>query len=325
MRMELYIAQLLYRYQCVTVPGFGAFLAENQSAQYFESTNTFYPPKKSISFNYHLKNNDGLLASHMMHMEKVSYERAVEMIQEEVAQWKQTLFTERTISFKNIGKIYLNVEDNYVFESVETANYLVSSFGLTSFVSPVIKREILQFETESITDDSSEVVIENDSSEVTTPVIPMKPRSFAWLKYAAVFVVGCGALGIYGAKWHENKVAQETLLVEKAVQKQIENKIQEATFFIENPLPIVTLNVTKAEVVMNYHIVAGAFKEEKNALKAVHQLESLGYKAKVAQRNNHGLLPVLYGSYATMADAQEAMKKIRDQHNKEAWMLVKEM
>jgi hypothetical protein len=65
MKIEQYISQLLYRHQCVTVPGFGAFLTEIQSAHLHENTNSFYPPKKVISFNSHLKNNDGLLANHI--------------------------------------------------------------------------------------------------------------------------------------------------------------------------------------------------------------------------------------------------------------------
>ena len=51
MKIEQYISQLLYRYQCVTVPGFGAFLTEFQSAQLDENSHSFYPPKKMISFN----------------------------------------------------------------------------------------------------------------------------------------------------------------------------------------------------------------------------------------------------------------------------------
>ena len=70
MNIEHYISQLLYRYQCVTVPGFGAFLTEIQSAQWVESANSFYPPKKLISFNTNIKNNDGLLANHIARAEK---------------------------------------------------------------------------------------------------------------------------------------------------------------------------------------------------------------------------------------------------------------
>ena len=58
MKMDYYISQLLYRYQCVTVPGFGAFLTEIQSAQLHENSHSFYPPKKLVSFNGYLKNNE---------------------------------------------------------------------------------------------------------------------------------------------------------------------------------------------------------------------------------------------------------------------------
>ena len=55
MKIEQYISQLLYRHQCVTVPGFGAFLTEIQSAHMHEKTNSFYPPKKLISFTTKIK------------------------------------------------------------------------------------------------------------------------------------------------------------------------------------------------------------------------------------------------------------------------------
>ena len=76
MKIEQYISQLLYRYQCVTVPGFGAFLTEFQSAQLDNNSDSFYPPKKLISFNPFIKNNDGLLANHLAQIEKINYETA---------------------------------------------------------------------------------------------------------------------------------------------------------------------------------------------------------------------------------------------------------
>ncbi len=46
MQIEKHISDLLYRYQCVTVPGFGAFLAETVSAQVTGSASSFFPPRK---------------------------------------------------------------------------------------------------------------------------------------------------------------------------------------------------------------------------------------------------------------------------------------
>jgi len=70
MQLETYISDLLYRYDCVTVPELGAFLTNRVSAKVHESTHTFYPPKKLLSFNEQLQNNDGLLANYIAEVEK---------------------------------------------------------------------------------------------------------------------------------------------------------------------------------------------------------------------------------------------------------------
>ena len=76
MQFDTYISDLLYRYECVIIPDFGAFLTNSVSAQIHESTHTFYPPKKVISFNEQLKNNDGLLANYIASIEKIPFETA---------------------------------------------------------------------------------------------------------------------------------------------------------------------------------------------------------------------------------------------------------
>ena len=134
MKMEHYIAQLLYRYQCVTVPGFGAFLTEIQPAQLVESTNTFYPPKKVISFNSHLKNNDGLLANHISQAEKIGYEIAVQNISKEVSLWKNALLNQQNIVLNAVGTLHLNSSGTLSFEASSQVNFNTASFGLNSFV-----------------------------------------------------------------------------------------------------------------------------------------------------------------------------------------------
>ncbi len=150
MKIENYIAALLYRYQCVTVPGFGAFLTEIQSAQLHDGTNTFFPPKKVVSFNPHLKNNDGLLANHVALQEKISYDEAVKSIQNEVAFWAEQLQRKEAVTLKNIGTIAVNAEWNWVFEPVSSVNYLADAFGLTTVVSPAVKREIFKAQVEEL-------------------------------------------------------------------------------------------------------------------------------------------------------------------------------
>jgi hypothetical protein len=315
MKIELYIAQLLYRYQCVTVPGFGAFLTETQSAQLNESTNTFSPPKKMISFNANLKNNDGLLANHIAQAEKTSYEYAVSAIQYEVFTWRKTLEEKNVFSLKNIGNLCLNADHNLVFIPYDETNYLSSSFGLAPFVSPLVKREIFEKQIEAI------------EEKETIEFVPETRTASPYLKYAAIFVLGLGLTGSVGYSIYQNQIASETMLVETAVQKQVQNKIQEATFFIKSPVPAVTLSVKSAvtEVKMPYHIMAGVYREEKNAEKTFKQLTDLGYNARRIAPNKNGLFPVLYGSYSTFAEAQKAQSEIQKNHNPEAWILIESL
>ena len=314
MKIDHYISQLLYRYQCVTVPGFGAFLTEIQSAQLHESSHSFYPPKKLVSFNAYLKNNDGLLANHIAQAEKMSYEIAVTVIQNEVNSWKNKLQEQGSISLKNVGELTLNAEKSLVFVPADQVNYLTSSFGLSTFASPNIKREEYKKEVE---------VLEEKAPIAFTPE---KRASGNFLKYAAVFVLGAGLLsagGFFGNQYYQNKIQQETLAVQTKVQKQVDQKIQEATFFISNPLPTVTLNVTEGK--MPYHVVAGAFSQEENATKMYDELIKLGYHAQKIRQNKHGLYPVIYGSFASYTEAQTEMERIKKSHNPEAWVLIEEL
>jgi hypothetical protein len=309
MKIEQYISRLLYRYQCVTVPGFGAFLTEVQPAQLNESSNAFYPPKKLISFNPHLRNNDGLLANHIALSEKISYDSAVEAITSEVDIWKNILEINRKFSLKNVGELSLNSEKNLVFNPSEQNNYLTQSFGLNSFVSPSIRREVYKQEVAAI--------------EEKAPIAftPERRKSRSYLRYAAVFLLTFTATGSIGYKLFQDHIQSETILVEKEVQQEVQNKIQEATFFIESPMPAVTLTVK--EETMPYHVVAGAFRNERNAQRKFVQLSKMGYKARRLEPNRHGLYPVLYGSYPSYKEAWRAKVQIQKAHNPEAWLLIK--
>ena len=311
MKIENYIAQLLYRYQCVTVPGFGAFLTEIQSAQLVESSHSFFPPKKLISFNAYLKNNDGLLANHIAQTEKTSYEYAVSAIQYEVFNWKKTLQETGVFSIKNVGDFCLNADRNLIFTPYDQTNYLSSSFGLSPFVSPLVKRALFEQQLESL------------EKTDTIQLVPEHKNKSTFLKYAAIFVLGLGLTATIGYPIYQNEIETQKIIVETAVQRQIQNKIQEATFFIESPIPAVTLTVKEGK--LPYHIMAGAFRDEDNAQRVFENLSEKGYKAKRIERNKHGLYPVLYGSFSTYAEAEKLKNEIKAKENPEAWILIESL
>lgn len=317
MMIEKHISALLYRYQCVIVPQFGAFITESISAKINELSGTIAPPKKLISFNALLKNNDGLLANHIALEEQMSFDEAMHAIENQIAQWKVDLKNQQAIYLKNIGEIVLNSEGKMVFEPIGSTNYLTSSFGL----SPVLARSLhVDLPQESATEVTAE-----------TKIIPMESkRRPQWIGYAAAFVIGLGVLGgAYQYQRDYQEYLEQSLVVEKEVQSKVQEKIQQATFYIEAPQIIEsTKEVIQQATVANqvrkpYHIVAGAFRTDAKAQILAEELKAKGFaNATYLKKNGPGMRNVIYNSYSTAEEAQKELQKIVDSVNKDAWIYV---
>ncbi|MEL4307115.1 HU domain-containing protein [Joostella sp. CR20] len=312
MRIENYISDLLYRYECVTVPGFGSFITQYQSAKVHNNTNAFYPPSKSIAFNEQLKSNDGLLTKHIAEVQNVSYEEAQKHIEASIAQWNKTLFANEKITLKNIGELWLNENDKILFQPSYHINYLTASFGLSSFVSPAVTREEIKKEVEKI--------------EEKTPIAftPERRKDRSYLKYAAIFLLALSA-GTIGYRLVDIQKETQIEVAQQEAQKQIESDIQQATFFDTTPLeiPSITLKVEKQP--LKYHIIAGAFRVEENADKKVQQLREKGFEAERIGKNKYGLHQVTYASFADVPEALNFLREVKSNESAEAWLLVNEL
>ena len=311
MQLEPYISDLLYRYECVTIPEFGSFLTRRVSATIHESTHAFYPPKKMLSFNEQIQKNDGLLAHYIADVEKIPFEEASKRIQKRVKYLKSYLIEGETIDFHNIGSLSLNTEGKILFEPSYHLNYLTDAFGLSQFASKDITREAYKEAVEAI------------EKVIPITVTPEKRKARPYLKYAAVALIALTVGGLGASKYYVDNINAHNQLAQEQASEQLENKIQEATFVIDNPLPAVTLNVTKQSG--NYHIIAGAFRVEENSDKKVSQLKEQGFKARKIGVNKYGLHEVVYASYEDRLEALTALRNIKRTHNSDAWLLVKEL
>lgn len=303
MNLANHINDLLYRYNCVIVPNFGGFVTNKIGARISETSNTFYPPSKQVTFNSHLKVNDGLLANYIASSENISFDKAAEIIALEVTEWQNEI-KKTTIRIGDIGVLSLNENDKIIFEPNTKVNYLTTSFGLANTVSNTIERKETQVRT------IQPVVTTTDKKVIPT-----------FIKYAATAAILL-TLGFVGNNvYQQNK--QQTLLANQ--EKALEKKIQSATFVIPNPLPTIEINVAK-DVAKNketYHVVAGAFQFLENAEKKVDLLKKQGYNASILGVNKWGLVEVSFNSFADKNDAINNLYKIQKTVSKEAWLLVK--
>ena len=309
MQLQTYISDLLYRYDCVIVPQFGAFLTHRVSAKLNETTHSFYPPKKALSFNEQLQTNDGLLANYIAEVEKVPYLVAVEKIAKQVKSIKSYLIEGETIELNNIGDLILNKEGNINFEPSLHINYLTDAFGLSPFKTAKVTREIYKETVEEV------------EKVIPIAITPEKRKSRPYLKYAAIGLLFLTAGGFVASNYYGNQIDNHNEIAQDEANEQLDAKVQEATFIINSPLPAATLQVAK--MTGNYHIVAGAFRVEANSDKKVQQLKDKGFKARKIGVNRYGLHEVVYSSHTDRVDAINALRVIKRTHNRDAWLLVK--
>lgn len=318
MRLELYISDLLYRYECVMVPEFGAFLTQRKGAQVHHTTNAFYPPTKELSFNAQLNSNDGLLVKYIADVTKEEYESTLQKVQSEVAIWKKHLDNSEIISLENVGDIFLNMEGKMQFEPSYQLNYLTSSFGLSSFVSSEIERIV-----EEVQEEKKPFVIQEEVAEaIPLPIVEeTRRRRFPWT-YAAAAAIILSA-GVFGFNEYSNTQQEKQQIAEhEKAKKSIDKYIQQATFFNANPVELPSITLQVAKEVQNYHVVAGAFRIEENAHEKVAQLQTQGFDAELLGKNRYGLHQVSYASYSTREEAITALANIKKNTAPEAWLLV---
>jgi hypothetical protein len=89
--IDFLVAEAVEKFDCVILPDFGAFVTRYVSAEINRSSNIILPPSKTITFNIHLKHNDGLLAGHISRQLNVSYEFALASLQDYVKHIQETI------------------------------------------------------------------------------------------------------------------------------------------------------------------------------------------------------------------------------------------
>ncbi|MEZ4809898.1 MAG: SPOR domain-containing protein [Allomuricauda sp.] len=311
MRIDSYIEKLLYDYNCVVVPGFGAFLAHGKSAELDTATNTLIPPSKTISFNAQLSKNDGLLVSHISKEKNLGYEQLLHEVEGVAETWNKKLEQGESIELFGIGKLWTNKEHKIQFQPENRVNYLTSSFGLSTFAATPIQREVLKEEVEEL-EERIPFIITPEKREETS----FRP----WLKYAAILLLAV-SLGVTSYRTYGD-LQQRQVAVQQEAQQEVSRLIQEATFFESDPLelPAININVTKRQL-GKHHVIAGAFRMEENAEKRVAQLKQKGFNAFYLGKNRYGLHQVAYDSFENPKEALAFLRKVKATESPDAWLL----
>jgi len=317
MKLDKYIGELLYKHDCVMIPGFGGFVANPSPARILPISNTFLPPAKDILFNANLKKNDGLLANYLSYTERISFTEALNLIHREVEVYWVRLKSGNTLQLKNIGTLTMNGEGSLQFEPDQTINYLEDSFGLTPFISPLISRQAEQFEKQFA--DRKPAIIHK-----------LQPRTLRW----AAVVTPLLAISLWGIfntgnvkdfyTSHSSLMPAFLSRTEVASPKPVSKtkiKIAEASV-----IPISSSDASKEtsdNADLKYFIIGGAFQVKDNAEKFVDRLNANGHHAAILDQTKTGLYRVSVDGFSTMDEASRQLHTISSEIHASAWILTK--
>ncbi len=308
MQLTKHINYLLFRFDCVTVPGFGAFLGTPIPAELDIDNETIYPPTKQISFKEQLKSNDGLLANSISVEQQTSYEHAVRLVHKEVVRWKSKLHDGKTIELDRIGKLHLNAEKNVVFVPTKDYNHLAESFGLHPVQAQKIDRIKVLKSTPKIIDfnnDRSQNQLDSQGKNSN----PLRQVAAA----AAAVVIGYAGFMAYGDYTQDQQIAQEIQL-----RKEAKQEIQQAVFDL-GELPNLSIQTIPQEA---YHVIGGAFAVESNADRYLTQLYQKGFSsAQKLAPNSYGLHMVALGSRVDRSEAIDFLRQVQRTEIADAWLL----
>ncbi len=351
MKVDKHITELLYEHDCVIIPNFGGFVANYAPAKIHPAQHTFTPPSKNISFNKHLKNNDGLLANRIATAEKTTYPEAIKYISHFTSATNTRLKKGEKVAIDEVGSLYLDTERNIQFEP-GTTNYLLDVFGLAQFQSPTIKRDTITKRVEKeLKKDRGPIPAErkkiNIKRYVTLSVAGSLILAMTWItlktdllkniNYSNINPFAAKEASKYTKKSTEPKelkiehVKPAPVVTPKDTAKQIElvpTQPVTAELIDNKTVGIVKADSTKVSIKnmaintdLKFHLITGCFQIPENADRFIGMLQNQNITASIIGKRN-GLLIVSSGDYVTRKEALEKLVQLK-KSQPEAWLLVK--
>jgi len=138
MHLAPYIETLLEERNFVILPGFGAFEPGAYLGIGINENGELLPPKRAVSFNPHLSNDDSVLATVIASKELLEVDDVKAKLKVLVFEWKSTLNKEGALVVAGLGRFE---KANGLIQLITEASQLkLGSFGLPA-VAPPSKKE----------------------------------------------------------------------------------------------------------------------------------------------------------------------------------------
>jgi len=324
--ITVYIRELLFRHDCVIIPGFGAFIGNYFPSHIDRNEGLFYPPARRITFNRHLTGNDGLLIGHVSSHLNIPYGESRDMITTWAEELRNKIMAGTSLNLDHLGTFSLNREGKIIFDPDNTVNYLLSSYGLTSYQrQPVsdfdVRKKMLEHHHEPAVSQPSVRRLLTRAA-VIVPVlialalVPFNDNLFRGKMEESTL----NPLANAELEFNREQIAADTAYVEP--ETTVIETADTGAVVIEKPVPEPPVAsvvpdpepikpVQQAVVVHEYRylLIIGSFKTEDNALSMIEKLRKIGYDPEMTGGPD-GFLRISAESFDTVEEAKAAHSRI---------------
>ncbi|MDR1406173.1 MAG: hypothetical protein LBI89_03100 [Prevotellaceae bacterium] len=124
------LVQLLHTHNRVSLPGLGAFVTEYKPAAIIKNGKGMVPPEKTVAFRTSEFWNDGLLEKELAVRSAMSEEEAKKQIAHFVREMDILLREGKRVEFPEFGIMRITADGDYAFKKDDDINLLPDAFGL---------------------------------------------------------------------------------------------------------------------------------------------------------------------------------------------------
>jgi hypothetical protein len=346
MDLSAYLSELLKTNDCVIIPDLGGFIANYSTSGYDVQSDQFSPPSKEIIFSSKLKKNDGLAVNYIVDKEGVGYLEARKIVAEFVSECQSRLENGDRVEFDQIGSIYLDKNENILFDAIPKVNLRADAFGLESFHFPqLVNKHILT--TKPIFRDKDPEPQKRVRPVVKYLLVGLPLLAFLYfVPFNKIFnnresaiqkstnnaslALSDTPVALPSVKSELKAETKSNVTDGKEEAASAEPKTSEDHAPVAPVVPEPKASLAQNSVGQNsagtasngkYHVVGGCFKVRENADKLAEKLIRQGYHAEVSTMGR-SFFRVSVESYQTRRDAVQGLGKILEADPETSYWLM---
>jgi hypothetical protein len=350
-KIDPFVGELLFDHDCVIITDLGGFVASQKQAAINPALHVLSPASKRIAFNASLRNNDGLLASHISLRTGMTYPEACDTIRDYVNEAFRNFESGKRVNIEKVGVLFMDAHKNLQFLPDNNSNFLIDSFGLAPVHTPVVRRD------ENVTERKEAVVkpfkipaqrtgkrgigvLEMIPAAAVLAILFITPPALQQLNTQLSGMLPFSRINEYiheftGKSDDRPKPSLNIVLPSPFLipPRHLESKTSSdtgtvtATPAVGNqpqaspaaPEMVRENGGKESAQAQGYHVIGGCFKSEENALRFINEMKAKGADARMIGLSPAGLHMVSLYHTDSRSEADVKLKNVTDAGQK-SWI-----